>query len=69
MREEGENVMADFVSGIKNITPTYPVRPTQPAQKDREPGGQRKKRRDSGTDEYNPDGHDHNDKPTIDEHV
>ncbi len=34
--------MSDLFSGIKHIGPTYPVKPVQPAVKDREPD-QRKK--------------------------
>lgn len=63
--------MADFVSGIKPITPSYPVRPAQPAQKDREPGGRRKKQDDpepKSTEDSAPD-HDGDDLPTIDERV
>ena len=60
--------MSDSVSGIKNVPPTYPVRPTQPAQKDREPSQQRKKRRQPDTEPRDSDDDSH-DKPTIDEHV
>ena len=28
--------MADYISGIKHITPAYPVKPVQPVHKDRE---------------------------------
>lgn len=61
--------MADFVSGIKPVTTTYPVKPTQPTQKDREPNSQRKKRRDPEEDKRGPDEHDSDGKPTIDERV
>lgn len=62
--------MSDFISSIKYITPTYPVKPTQPAQKDRQTDRRKKPK-------YEPpdhDGQEHNDrddehKPTIDEHV
>jgi hypothetical protein len=33
--------MSDLISGIKTVTPTYPVKPVQPANKDRK-SGQRK---------------------------
>jgi hypothetical protein len=65
--------MADYFSGIKPITPTYPVRPGQSANKDREPGKRKKKEhevdrpRRSG-DGSEADGNDDN-KPSIDEHV
>lgn len=61
--------MSDSVSGIKRITPTYPVKPSQPSSKDREPGGQRRKRPESGDDPSPP--RDDDDRPanTIDEHV
>jgi len=58
--------MADFISGINKVGPSYPVKPVkpvQPAQKDRETG-ERKQRRGPDADET----HD-SDKPTIDEHV
>lgn len=65
--------MADYFSGIKPITPTYPVKPTQPANKEREPGGRDKKRRESDqSPKPNEDNHGNDspdDKPTIDEHV
>lgn len=64
--------MADYFSGIKPITPTYPVRPTQPANKDREPGGRKKKREPEQPPKTSEDssGNDSlDDKPTIDEHV
>lgn len=61
--------MADSVSGIKPVTTTYPVKPTQPTQRDRETDSQRKKRRQPDDDKRNPDEHDSDGKPTIDEHV
>ena len=36
--------MADFISGIKTVPPTYPVRPVQPGEKDRESGKRKKDR-------------------------
>ena len=60
--------MADFVGGIKNIGPSYPVKPVQPAQKDREANNDRRKRQQPPeTDRRDDDSDD--DKPTIDEHV
>ena len=57
--------MSDLVSGIKNITPAYPLKPVQPAQKDREAGNRKKPPRDRK------EKHDKDDdkKTTIDEHV
>ena len=65
--------MADYFSGIKPISPTYPVRPGQPANKDREPG----KRKNSEKERERPQrpgdtpetDSDYDDKPSIDEHV
>ncbi len=56
--------MSDLFSGIKQITPSYPVKPVRPAQKDRETGKRQQKR-----DERRPDDKDDDDKPLIDEHV
>ena len=63
--------MADFISGIKHITPSYPVKPVRPAKKEREtdrrkkPGYERPEvEEDDGG--IAPDG---DRKPTIDEHV
>lgn len=65
--------MADYLSGIKPITPTYPVRPGHSANKDREPG-KRKNREDEEERPQQSGGRpeadgDHDDKPSIDEHV
>lgn len=63
--------MADYISGIKHITPTYPVKPVQPVPKDRETD-RRKKPRDERRDQDDTGRHDRDDdeqKPTIDEHV
>lgn len=63
--------MADYISGIKHIPPTYPVKPVQPASKDRETD-RRKKPRDErhDQDETEQQGGDGDErKPTIDEHV
>lgn len=57
--------MADFVGGIRQIGPSYPVRPVQPAQKDREADNRRKQRPEPEAEK--PD--DDDDKPTIDELV
>ena len=59
--------MADFIGGIKHIGPSYPVKPVQPAQKDRATDNDRKKRPQPDTGRQDDDGDD--DKPTIDEHV
>lgn len=58
--------MQNLTSGIKQITPTYPIRPVQPSQKDREPGG-KKRRKESDRPPDND--RDDEDKPTIDELV
>lgn len=63
--------MADFVSGINRVTPTYPVRPTQPANKDREPGS-RKHPKEKPAPPVHEDGGDENPDDqtnTIDEHA
>jgi hypothetical protein len=63
--------MADYLSGIRQITPTYPVKPVQPANKDRETD-RRKKPRDERRDQDETERHDDDGnerKPTIDEHV
>ena len=59
--------MADFIGGIKRIGPSYPVKPVQPAQKDRETDNDRKKRPQTDTGRH--DEEDDDDKPMIDEHV
>lgn len=56
--------MADFVGGIKQIGPSYPVRPVQPAQKDRETNNRRKKQPEPASERRDDD-----DKPKIDELV
>lgn len=61
-----EYAMSDFVGGIKHIGPSYPVKPVQPTQKDRETGSRRKKRQEPDTDKR--DGDD-DQQPHIDEHV
>ena len=58
--------MADFISGINRIGPSYPVKPARPAQKDRE----KDERKKQPQDEPEPRDHDDDDrKPIIDEHV
>ena len=57
--------MSDGISGIKIINPTYPVKPVQPSNKDRESG---KKRKDSPQPKVN-EPEEPNDKPTIDEYI
>jgi len=67
--------MTDLSSGIKPIMPTYPLRPVQPTQKDRQPGGRRKKQPATEQparpdDSVGPDSTiEPDDKPTIDEHA
>lgn len=57
--------MSDPISGINNMTPTYPVKPAQPSNKDREPGKRKKERpaqdKESSDDDDN--------EPLIDEYV
>ena len=60
-----EHAMADFVGGIKHIGPSYPVKPVQPAQKDREAGNRRKKRPGPDTEKQDDDDQEQH----IDEHV
>ena len=58
--------MNEFIGGVRNITPSYPVRPIQPVNKDRETGEQKQKKQEP------PKKSDHDDddnKPLIDEHV
>ena len=64
--------MSDQISGIKNVPPTYPVKPVRAGVKDRK-SGQRKKpipqpedelSDDDKDDHGRPDGH-----PSIDEYV
>lgn len=56
--------MSDLFGGIKQIGPTYPIKPVRPAQKDRETGKRQRK-----PDERPPEDRDDDDKPLIDEHV
>lgn len=62
--------MSDSIPGIKNVPPTYPVKPTQPGAKDRKSGERKrerpkeKPRRKESEQPSDPD-----DRPTIDEYV
>ncbi len=58
--------MADFISGINRIGPSYPVKPVQPTQKDRETDDRKKQPQDEPEHE---DRDDDDRKPIIDEHV
>ena len=57
--------MADFIGGIKQIGPSYPVKPVQPAQKDKETDNRRRKRQEPETGKRDDD----DEQPHIDEHV
>lgn len=60
--------MADFISGIKHITPTYPVKPAQPVPRERETD--RRKNKPRKEPEQEPaEREDGEHRPTIDEHV
>ena len=61
--------MPDFISGIHRIGPSYPVKPPQPAQKDRQTDQRKKPRYEvpENEDDDETPGDEH--KPTIDEHV
>lgn len=63
--------MTDFVSGIKQISPTYPVKPVQPVHKDRETDRRRKPNYETPEkdDDRETEPQDGEHKPTIDEHV
>ena len=65
--------MADYFSGIKHITPSYPVKPVQPIQKDRETDRRDKPKHKApekqDDEEHNDDTYDGDKSPTIDEHV
>lgn len=60
--------MADYISGIKHITPAYPVKPVQPAQKDRQTDRRKKPKYERPGKGDSDDDHGER-KPTIDEHV
>jgi hypothetical protein len=60
--------MADFISGIKHITPTYPVKPAHPVPKERETDRRKNKPRKEPEQE-SAEREDGEHGPTIDEHV
>jgi len=57
--------MSDLVNGIRRIGPSYPVKPVQPARKDRETGNRNKKRQRPDEEKREDD----DETPHIDEHV
>ena len=59
-----DRTMSDFIGGIKQIGPTYPIKPIRPAQKDRKPGERSQKEPPPKTGDD-----DRDDQPSIDEHV
>lgn len=61
--------MQETISGIYRIPPTYPVKPVQPANKDRETDQRKKPRYDVPEQKEDRDKPSDEDKPTIDEHV
>ncbi|MGI9233201.1 MAG: hypothetical protein ACR2RD_06175 [Woeseiaceae bacterium] len=63
--------MADYISGIKHKTPAYPVKPVQPANKDRETDRRKKPKdevREKNDKERDDDQYEER-KPIIDERV
>ena len=56
--------MADYIGGIRQIGPTYPVKPVKPSGKDRKPGEQAPRQ-----PEPQPESNDEDDGHSIDEHV
>ena len=58
--------MSDIISGIPIVTPSYPVKPVQPSNRDRESGKRNSDRPKPDTD-VNDD--DDDNKPKIDEYV
>ena len=58
--------MSDLFSGIKQIGPTYPIRPVQPGVKDRETDERKKRKREEPKE---PPHDDDDPKPIIDELV
>jgi hypothetical protein len=64
-----ENAMADYLGGIKHIGPSYPVKPVQPTQKERETGGRNKKRQRPESENEPIKRDDDDQTPHIDEHV
>lgn len=65
--------MSDGISGIKIITPSYPVKPVRPAHKDRESGKRDKDRpkpdTESETEPTSESDDSEHDKPVIDEYI
>ena len=57
--------MSDGISGVKIISPSYPVKPVQPTRKDQESG---KREQDPPSSKSDPENED-NDKPAIDEYI
>jgi len=57
--------VSDPISGINIVTPTYPVKPAQPSNKDREPG---KRNKDKPSSDRESNDGDENE-PLIDEYV
>jgi len=57
--------MSDGISGIKIISPSYPVKPVQPSHKDRESGKRQKDPQKTEPDLEN----ESSDKPAIDEYI
>lgn len=51
--------MQNVMTEIKRISPTYPIRPTQPSQKDREPGSKKRRKDSERKQEHDRDGDDH----------
>lgn len=61
--------MPDFISGINRIGPSYPVKPVQPTQKDRQTDRRKKPRYEVPENDDDGDEPGDEQKPTIDEHV
>jgi len=60
--------VADFISGVKNTNPTFPVKPVQPTRRDRK-SGTRNKQPSKQEQETDGDTTDDEQKPTIDEYI
>jgi hypothetical protein len=61
--------VADSITGVHRILPSYPIKPSAPADKDRDDDKQeRQAPRDDADDRAADDGNDP-DQPTIDEYV
>ncbi len=61
--------MPDFISGINRIGPSYPVKPVQPAQKDRQTDKRKKPRYEVPENDDDDEKPGDDQQPTIDEHV